>query len=139
MITSSEDTTETKRYYIMKNVNAVSIVANLISAERTGEKVVKKNFAAKYDISPRTLNRYEAKYRAEAERKLEEATAKISKSGTTVSKGNKDSKKAAAVEIFKSMEGAKRKEIIAEFMDKAGLTKAGAGTYYYNIKKSLSK
>lgn len=122
----------------MKNVNAVSIIANLISAERTGEKVVKKNFAAKYDISPRTLNRYEAKYRAEAERKLEEATAKISKTGTTVTKGG-SKKKDVAVEIFKSMEGAKRKEVIARFMDEAGLTKAGAGTYYYNIKKELSK
>lgn len=33
----------------------------------------------------------------------------------------------------------KRKDIIQRFIDEVGLTKAGASTYYGNIKKKLSK
>jgi hypothetical protein len=34
---------------------------------------------------------------------------------------------------------AKRKDVIQRFQDEAGLTKAGASTYYGNIKKKLLK
>ena len=34
---------------------------------------------------------------------------------------------------------AKRKDVIQRFVGEAGLTKAGASTYYGNIKKKLSK
>jgi hypothetical protein len=33
----------------------------------------------------------------------------------------------------------KRKDVILRFVNEAGLTKAGASTYYGNIKKKLSK
>lgn len=33
----------------------------------------------------------------------------------------------------------KRKDVIRRFVDEVGLTKAGASTYYGNIKKKLSK
>lgn len=33
----------------------------------------------------------------------------------------------------------KRKDVIERFVDEVGLTKAGASTYYGNIKKKLSK
>jgi hypothetical protein len=33
----------------------------------------------------------------------------------------------------------KRKDVIQRFVDEAGLAKAGASTYYGNIKKKLSK
>lgn len=37
--------------------------------------------------------------------------------------------------IYLKMKGNARKDIIAEFIDKAKLTVAGAGTYYSNFKK----
>jgi hypothetical protein len=136
--------------YIMKNSNAVAIVAEMITAKNEGKRIVKKEFAAKHNISARTLSRYEVKYSEAANTKIAEfkkaaaefhTGAKASKTGTAVDKkiSKKDSKKDIAVTIFVNMSGAKRKEVIAEFMDKAGLSKAGASTYYFNIKKELSK
>jgi hypothetical protein len=132
--------------YIMKKSNAISVVAEMILAKNEGKKIVKKDFAAKHKISARTLSRYEVKYSEAANKKIADIKkvdaefntgAKAAKTGTAVDK--KISKKDIAVTIFANMSGAKRKEVIAEFMDKAGLSKAGASTYYFNIKKELSK
>lgn len=46
----------------------------------------------------------------------------------------KESKKEIAVRIFNEMKDAKRKEVVERFQKEAGLTKAGASTYYQNIK-----
>lgn len=45
------------------------------------------------------------------------------------------SKRELAEQIFNNMKGAARKDIIKQFIEKAGLTKAGAATYYYNLTK----
>jgi hypothetical protein len=52
------------------------------------------------------------------------------------------SKMALATAIYKKMiqkNGVQRKDIIAKFQSEAGLSKAGAGTYYNNIKKKLAE
>lgn len=41
-------------------------------------------------------------------------------------------------EIFEANKGAERKDVLAKFV-KIGLSKAGASTYYQNIKKEQSK
>ena len=59
------------------------------------------------------------------------ALAEGSSDGTT--------KMSRATEIYRRMtrkKGTSRKEIIAVFMEKVGLTKAGASTYYQMIKKT---
>jgi len=64
----------------------------------------------------------------------------------TVSKKREGpSKSELAMKIMESEWGniqsgkVKRKDIIQRFIDEVGLTKAGASTYYGNIKKKLSK
>lgn len=42
-----------------------------------------------------------------------------------------------AVAIARSMPHATQKELIAMFMEQLDMTKAGATTYYYNVKKKL--
>ena len=52
------------------------------------------------------------------------------------------SKVELATNIYKKMykkKGIERKHIIAKFQSEAGLSKAGAGTYYFNIKRKLSE
>lgn len=46
------------------------------------------------------------------------------------------SKADVARAIFAEMTGAARKDVIARFISEAGLTKAGAATYYQNLKKA---
>jgi hypothetical protein len=53
-----------------------------------------------------------------------------------------ETKVAKATAIYKKMykkNGVERKHIIAKFQSEAGLSKAGAGTYYNNIKKKLAE
>ena len=53
-----------------------------------------------------------------------------------------ETKLSKATKIYKKMvnlKGIKRKQIIEKFQSEAGLSKAGAGTYYFNIKKKLSE
>jgi hypothetical protein len=45
------------------------------------------------------------------------------------------SKAEAAREVYDKLKGKTRKEVIKVFMEGVGLTKAGASTYYYDIKK----
>ena len=48
---------------------------------------------------------------------------------------NGASKADAAREVFDMLKSQPRKQVLRVFMEGVGLTKAGAGTYYYNIKK----
>ncbi len=53
-----------------------------------------------------------------------------------------ESKMSLATKAYQRMikkDGVQRKDIIKEFIDKCGLTPAGAATYYNTIKKKLSK
>lgn len=43
----------------------------------------------------------------------------------------------AAREVFDKLKGHERKQIIYAFIEGCGLTKAGAGTYFQNIKKKM--
>ncbi|HIE86722.1 MAG TPA: hypothetical protein EYP91_07755 [Gammaproteobacteria bacterium] len=55
---------------------------------------------------------------------------------------SKPTKKKLTTTVFNRMlgQGTKRKDIITAFIDECGLTKAGAPTYYADIKKQhLSK
>ena len=45
------------------------------------------------------------------------------------------SKLEQCIEIYKTMKGASRKELIAEFVAKVGMTEAGASTYAAQVKK----
>jgi hypothetical protein len=67
----------------------------------------------------------------------DEAIAKVGRSIIRQAKAKAGkSKKAICEEIFTVNYGKKsRKEIISLFIDTAGLSKAGANTYYYNCKK----
>lgn len=47
------------------------------------------------------------------------------------------SKKQLAIEVFLGMKDKKRKDIVAEMVRVAGLTTAGAGTYYANLKAGV--
>ena len=47
-------------------------------------------------------------------------------------------KKERALAIMKKNPGLARKEYIEMFMTEIGMTKAGAGTYYFNCKKALA-
>lgn len=52
------------------------------------------------------------------------------------------SKMTLATAIYKKMykkKGIQRKDIITKFQSEAGLSKAGAGTYYFNIKRKLAE
>ncbi len=46
------------------------------------------------------------------------------------------SKKECAIEVYQRVRGRPRREVVKLFEEKCGLTKAGAQTYYQNIKKS---
>lgn len=63
----------------------------------------------------------------------------ITKSNRKITKSDEPSKADVAREIFKLMAGKSRKEIIAAFISDAGLTPAGAATYFINIKRESSK
>jgi hypothetical protein len=62
-----------------------------------------------------------------------------------IKSGAKDgnSKSAIAAKIYKEMADSEtnytRKDILAKFMTEAGLTEAGAATYYYNITKKAKE
>jgi hypothetical protein len=60
-------------------------------------------------------------------------------SGVIIEKG--PTKLDKAKEVYKKMilEGYERKEIMAAFVEEAGLTPAGASTYFQNLKKAASK
>jgi hypothetical protein len=47
------------------------------------------------------------------------------------------SKLERAIAIAKTMPNASQKELIAAFMEQLDMTKAGATTYYYNVKKKM--
>ena len=53
--------------------------------------------------------------------------------GGSVEKVKKESKKDIAGRIYSEMVGQKRALVIAAMMAQAGLSKAGAGTYYQNF------
>lgn len=118
----------------------VEIVADLMKAEQEGP-VNKTEFAKSKGISTTSLDRYQKQFEHDAAELLsahpkqeEEPVAAES----TVKEDEKPvTKKAIATEIVKRMEGEKRKDVIAALVSEAELTKAGAGTYYYNIKKEL--
>ena len=48
------------------------------------------------------------------------------------------SKRSQAVEIFKGMPGAARKDVIAAIQSQLGMSKAGASTYYQHAKDVVS-
>ena len=48
----------------------------------------------------------------------------------------KESKSSKALAIYKEMEGAARKDVIARYISELGMSKAGASTYYQNAKKA---
>ena len=60
-------------------------------------------------------------------------------SGVIIEKG--PTKLDKAKEVYKKMilEGYERKDIMAAFIEEAGLTPAGASTYFQNLKKAASK
>ena len=68
------------------------------------------------------------------------AVKKVPAKKASVKKAAKpESKAEKARAIFKMMKGAARKDVIAAFMKDAGLSKAGASTYFQNIKKENRK
>jgi hypothetical protein len=72
------------------------------------------------------------------EKPTKSAKKKIAtKKETKVRKERTGTKMEAAMEIMQENDGKSRKEIIALFMSKAKLTKAGAATYYALCKKKM--
>lgn len=45
----------------------------------------------------------------------------------------------AAMAIYKKLRGADRETVVAAFVEGAGLTQAGAVTYWYNCRRKSSK
>jgi hypothetical protein len=52
----------------------------------------------------------------------------------TIRTPRSESKTAKAAEIFQSMQGAKRQEVISRFTNDLGLTPKGASTYYQTCR-----
>ncbi len=68
------------------------------------------------------------------------AGPKIAAKTTKAPKADKGpSKMDEAIKVWNSMPKAQRKDVIAAFIDKAKLTKAGANTYYSLIKAKKAK
>lgn len=51
---------------------------------------------------------------------------------------DESSKAGMARALFKKLSGKPRKEVIQQFVDKIGLTEAGAATYYQSLKKAAA-
>lgn len=71
--------------------------------------------------------------------KLEVPAPRTKKSSRKKKAPATGSKTERALEVMKSMPTGTRGEIIKAFVDKVGLTPAGAATYYTNCRKALSK
>lgn len=132
-------------------------VTEVIKATLDGKKIKKSDIAEKFGFSVRSLNRYIEQFGAEIQAEIEtnlssesqavienaqvedKAEQKQEAAVVTTNEDKPKSKVEIARDIFKDMEGAKRKEVIEAFMTKANLTKAGAATYYYNLTKEAKK
>jgi hypothetical protein len=67
------------------------------------------------------------------------APAKPSKPAKKVAKAQDGETKAMKARvIFKRMKGKSRKEVLLAFVSEAGLTIAGAATYFSNIRKEIA-
>jgi len=71
--------------------------------------------------------------KAKKEKKVDDNTSTEQKSTATKPEPTK-SKMDVAKEVMAEMKGQQRKDIIAEMIKRAGLTKAGASTYYQKLK-----
>jgi len=54
-------------------------------------------------------------------------------------KRKKGAKQEAAADIYNEMKGGDKKDIIARFMDELDMSKAGATTYFYNMRKKFGE
>lgn len=67
---------------------------------------------------------------------LQKTAAKPKAKQTAAEKPQRNTKKSAAIELFRS--SADKKAVIAAYKSQLDMTDAGANSYYYSIKKQLA-
>lgn len=89
----------------------------------------------------KTAPKSDKKVSAPVRKKIPKSKAKPAekKEAPKKDKSGGPSKADLARAIFDKMKDKPRKDVIQAFMDEAKLTKAGASTYYANIKKAAAK
>lgn len=135
----SDDVTEIAPLQVIDGVeygHRSSMVGDIFVVEGHGTYTV--DFFG-FKTTPEALKKVHAPKRSISLDVSDEAIAKVSRSIVRQAKAKAGkSKKVICEELFGLNYGKKsRKEIIDLFINTAGLSKAGANTYFYNCKKAL--
>lgn len=126
---------EAKDLLIQKYPDAEADI-ELLVAEAEGDDIAVNHDSAQADIDK--LQKA-VKAKVEAKPKAKKAAKPKAEKQPKVAKpkGEKGSKVDQARDLYIAATDRSRTAIIELFMQKVGLTKAGASTYYYNLKKQL--
>ena len=101
--------------------------------EGSARREVVESFVKEVGLTASGASTYYQKFLTEAK-----SSGKTIQSRPRGRPADESSKAGMARALFKKMSGKPRKEVIQQFVDKLGLTAAGAATYYQSLKKSAA-
>lgn len=101
--------------------------------EGSARREVVEAFQKEVGLTPSGASTYYQKFLSEAK-----SSGKAIASRPRGRPTDESSKAGMARALFKKLAGKPRKEIIQQFIDKLGLTPAGAATYYQSLKKAAA-